>query len=340
MSRAWDALTDEQRAALLVAGRVLAPGALADLVEIRLDGIPVDLREHPDPRVSGPMRRAAREVVHALIESAEPFDVPERAAQMGEAEVLRAIDDSSANGARARRARRLTHDDDDLVDGLADAIEHDASNKTLDGHRWRLCCGVWWSQTAWSIPGHGHGCTFDGRCGKCHGILREDLARGAYVPPLDDAAEEALAVERLRETEAGDWLRAEPVLVPAFSDGVPGRATATFQPVELFVATHLAISSGASHVLRVRELVAARRMVLDGLPANLFAVRVPSDVRRPIDRGGSLGREEIVLYPVMGMHAVLENLSLAPIHVDLALFGRYPEQPLSISARVGYPALR
>ena len=114
-------------------------------------------------------------------------------------------------------------------------------------------------------------------------------------------------------------------MVPASLGGVGGFARVVFAPYEVFVATHLAISSTCTSVLRVREFHVSRRMVLDGpLPADLFATRVPDDVRRPVDRGGRLAREPVVLYPMMEAYVLLENLSLAPIGVDAALFGRYP----------------
>jgi hypothetical protein len=66
-------------------------------------------------------------------------------------------------------------------------------------------------------------------------------------------------------------------------------------------------------------------MVLDGpLPADLFATRVPDDVRRPVDRGGRLAREPVVMYPTMNAYVLLENRALCPVEVDAALFGRYP----------------
>ena len=327
MSRAWDALTDAQRAALLVAGQ----SSFGErMIDVRVDGVPVELRDHVDPRVAEPMQRAAWGVVLALVEAAEPFDVPERAAQMGEAAVASAIE-------RARRrwveepgrpigmpteTRTSVHEGDRLAFGPV---------KRLDGHDWRLCCGVWWSTTAWSIPGPGHGATLDGRCGKCSVFLHSgERRRGAYVPDDESTPEgkkeyEAVAVERLRETEEGDWLRGERAVVPACAGGMPGVARVNFQPLEVFVATHLAISSGCTSVLQIREFCVHRRMVLVGpLPADLFATRVPDDVRRPVDRGGRLAREPVVMYPTMNAYVLLENRALCPVEVDAALFGRYP----------------
>jgi len=40
-------------------------------------------------------------------------------------------------------------------------------SKRLDGHDWYLCCGIWWSTTATSIPAPGYGATMCGECGKC-----------------------------------------------------------------------------------------------------------------------------------------------------------------------------
>lgn len=139
--------------------------------------------------------------------------------------------------------------------------------------------------------------------------------------------------KRLRDTDVGNWLgcsRDNIFVPPMFINqaGVkePGRVDVKFSIYAPFLATHLAVAIEPRHFpfVRVERCNHARRSYVYDTPVAVFAVRVPEDLRRPVDRGGSLGAE-IRLLPGMLPSVVLTNSGREAAPFDLALFGRWEE---------------
>jgi hypothetical protein len=62
------------------------------------------------------------------------------------------------------------------------------------------------------------------------------------------------------------------------------------------------------------------KICIDGpLPAELFAVRVPTDMQRPIDRGGSI--EPIVAFPGLSPVIQVINRTDTVLEFEAGLFG-------------------
>lgn len=203
------------------------------------------------------------------------------------------------------------------------------------GSRWTACCGVWYSEEAWLPPqddverdpalaAETHRIVPEGtlNCPSCGGSLRRnepDAVDPARVLEASDARDsaslEALYAERLRDSAEGTWLRFGPQTIP------PGASQQI--PVTVYEQTDgvafLALPSDVAPRLRVMEVRSGRTGHVDGpLPGQLFAARVPADARRPIDRGGAIGKSFLALqYATV---VVLENRSDEPVEVLGALF--------------------
>jgi len=192
------------------------------------------------------------------------------------------------------------------------APTEDGLEKWIGEHHFISCCGIWWSPTPWSpVPNHCVGTTCS-RCGKF--VLR------AKENPDDHSAYQ----QRLSETEPGSWIRLnERNLLPI----APGATqTIVAQACMTYMVSHLAIPMSVATRVRVHSMLIGTMICIDGpVPGELFAVRVPEHVKRPIDRGGSIGKKT-VLYPGMAVTLQIHNKSDAPVVFEGALFGQSVDQ--------------
>lgn len=187
-------------------------------------------------------------------------------------------------------------------------------------HVWIACCGLWWGDEAWLRPSpifHFLPTGHEGNCPACHRSLRR------HVPMRDDL--ESFS-GRLHETQAGEWVRVGPVTIR------PGEQKTIhcgcFEPIAL---THFAVQTSVTSSVRIHAVIIGRETVVEGpLPGELFAVRIPTDVKQPIDRGGSLGPIAKTMYQGAGGRVVVENTSSVPIEFLGALFGS-PPKPATIT---------
>lgn len=200
--------------------------------------------------------------------------------------------------------------------------------KWMGEHHFISCCGVWWSRTTWNgLPNyHATG----SMCSKC-----KKLVLRAKENPDDHAA----YAQRLSETEPGSWIQfGDQQMVPIAVGAVSKIIAQVWQP---YMVSHLAIPERIADSVRVYSLQIGIMTCVHGpVPGGLFAVRIPEDVKRPIDRGGSIGKKTLI---VPGLPAILEvhNKSLAPVVFEGALFGKsIDEVPMSPPQWAGHGSSR
>lgn len=214
--------------------------------------------------------------------------------------------------------------------------------------RWTACCSVWLSEDAWMPPQHEierdptlaaqtHRVVPAGtvNCPECGRSLRRfepdavDVAAVlAVVETRDTPTREASYAQRLRDTQEGTWIRFGPVTID------PGHAERILLcpsvPVE--DVAFLALPASIAPWLRVLDVVVGRDSLVDGpIPGECFAVRIPNETNRPIDRGGSLDRRATI-HPGVSAYVLLENPSNVPICVLGALFAPRASSHLSVVA--------
>lgn len=189
----------------------------------------------------------------------------------------------------------------------------DGQEKWIGEHHFISCCGVWWSRTTWDgLPNyHATG----SMCSKCKKLV---------LSAKDDPDDHSAYQQRLSETEPGSWIQfGDQNLVP-IAAGATSKIMA--QVWQSYMVSHLAIPQRIADNLRVHSLQIGMTMCVHGpVPGALFAVRIPEDVKRPIDRGGSIGQKTLIV-PWLAAILVVHNKSLAPVVFEGALFGQLIEE--------------
>jgi len=201
---------------------------------------------------------------------------------------------------------------------------------------WIACCGVWYSEDAWAPPQadverdpeeavrtHRVVKTGTTNCPECHRSLRRyepdavDAARVLALADADPAAREAAYAQRLRDTVEGRWLRFGPTKIgPGACERVV--VDSVYEIVEN--VAFLSLPASVASKIRVMTVNIGRECFVDGpVPGECFAVRIPADAQRPIDRGGSLARRG-TCFPGLPAVVVLENQTREEIEVIGALF--------------------
>lgn len=227
----------------------------------------------------------------------------------------------------------------------------DGATKTDQaGSVWIACCGVWYSEDAWTPPQvdverdpeeavrtHRVVKTGTTNCPECRRSLRRhesdavDAARVLALAEVDPIAREAAYAQRLRDTVEGRWLRFGPTKIgPDASERIV--VDSIYEVVEN--VAFLSLPASVASKLRVMAVNIGRECFIDGpVPGECFAVRVPTDARRPIDRGGSLARRA-TCFPGLTAVVVVENKTHEEIEVIGALFA--PNAPkLTVVAGAG-----
>lgn len=185
----------------------------------------------------------------------------------------------------------------------------DGLEKWIADHHFISCCGIWWSSTPWNpMPAHhSAGAT----CLKCRKLVLR--AKGN---PNDLSAYQ----ERLQETEPGSWIRFDANCMRPIAAGAIETFTAAVHMPHM--VSHLGIPVSIASAVRIHRLTIGFCICIDGpVPGDLFAVRIPEDVKRPIDRGGSIGKPTLIV-PGLPVTLQVHNKSCGPIIFEGALFGK------------------
>ncbi len=292
----WDNLTDGEKVALFDiwdhAGKGGSPDEFFNLVGVShnehdlstllyLSGIRQNSRTI--------VERLKSNVTKELLELAKMFDLDEKRAQLG------------PDGERALRVRAVW----DRFTGRP----NNGDVRVWGGHRYALCCGIWWTNTG-DTPSSRHRIAEPGLvCGRCgHAIVE-------LMPP------------KLVEDIEGFW-------ISPWDAGKDGEVTVAcgatkevfFKPPELFCASHLALLTDPRLVgsIRVSVFDVPREIpIATDVPGFAFYARTDVPNGKPIERGGSLGSVQVI-HPCNRLRVRIENRSYANAKVSLALFGQYP----------------
>jgi len=213
----------------------------------------------------------------------------------------------------------------------------DGATKTDQaGCAWVACCGVWYSEDAWTppqvdverdpeeaarthrvLPKDTTNCPDCGCSLRRHEVVEVDAERVlAIAEAIDEPGREAAYAQRLRDTQEGTWIRFGPALIaPGARQRIPVSVVEVVENVAF-----LSLPLDVARFVRVTDLQIGMQSFIDGpIPGECFAVRIPADARRPIDRGGSFGRAATI-YPALPVYVTLENFSCAPVQAIGALF--------------------
>ena len=203
-------------------------------------------------------------------------------------------------------------------------MKANGEEKSLDGHIWISCCGTWWSHTAWTAPvdgERGYATTASGACGECMLPISRFKTPKSIETPRSEEEIEKLYVTRLNEVNEGEWLKFNQTLIN------PHTAMQIHSASPLpFIATHFGVAAYLSGKIDIQSLNVGVTCIINGpLPVDFYAVRIPEDTRKPIDRGGSIGKPRTI-HPGEPIVINVENISDGPLVFRGGMFGKFVRQ--------------